>query len=574
MPNGDNRKDLITAELAQFQRVKLLGQGEFGLVSLYSYTGDDPQIVSLTNTGKSGGLLIVKEFKEAAINTDEIKKNVIARLGELSGQTLEFWINNDIKRIKADNQLAIEADRSEKSTINYLASTHRQGEEASYPLSSVIQAGDKTWIIAQVISYGINVHHEPVSSDLEKFMQSLSTNMSFASDNPAAMAGLERMLNSFTASLVSAQHHLNSKGVLHMDTAIRNFLVCQPEIKEGELTFGLKICDFGLSKIMSDTGKAALINEVGSPVKLPILYMNNEMFLQQRMEEGGKQYVKREFSVHTDIFSRKVAIMEMLGTLAGMNFKESFLQNRDYLNSRRGMSDTNVLEIYLNSVKQAALALTVKKDEQGNIINRVNDWRSQIILDFITSYEPYLTRVPDSKLGKEEALAADFKSFSESAATHQALLSKKPSIKAEDMLAAIMPTSLSPPKPALSSYAVITEANISRRSDVYSPAPERLDNSGYLPASEPTSAYSPVPADMDRISAKKSDSSTLSIAGTLASRAGAETQEVLKEKNTRDQKTELKPPTRTEKAVKTPSSSVSIENDKENKENVPTLRKR
>jgi len=398
MPNEDGKEILFIHE-SDMTFTKPLGEGQFGRVSLYVYNGNTPDILNLTTTRQAGGLLMVKEFKEGDVES-------------------------------ADAMLAYNADKNEKNNIQYLVGKQKPHEQKHYPDYRVVKAGNKELILGEIISYGVDNENKLQTSDMEKFMQGLAQNMNFKSANTVQMEGLQWLLQGFMASIVRAQHQLNMNGMLHLDTACRNFMITMPNINDGALDFNAKIIDLGLSHIMNAEGKYHTIVAKGSKLVLPLLYMSQNCFLPEKIKDAdGNEQIKREFSIHSDIFSRKVATMEMLAFLLGKKLKD-FCQldaSKDWQMQRKTMNDTQVLQSYFSKIKELVNAL------------ENNDMRKIIVSEFINNYQAYLTTMPTVLLTVKEMLQSDLELFNSASNRYRDKLKNESIHTPAEMMAAVMP---------------------------------------------------------------------------------------------------------------------------------------
>lgn len=387
------------AQTSDFIKVQSLGFGAYGTVASYIYNGFDPTLLALSSTKQPGGTIVIKMFHHDKVDMHEVRN------------------------------------------VSYLSQGLLPRESLRYPQQAIINLEGKICIASELIQHGVNQ-----SSDLEKFLSDMSNHLGFFSGKFQIEAA-KYALQGFAQAIVTAQQQLHSVGLLHLDTALRNFLVTQPQLVNGAIKFSAKISDFGLSGKYNEQGKyeRAYLNLPQQDLLLPYSMLNQETLI--KTLDPNTNTAKITFTIHTDIFSRKAALMEMLIVWLGHQ-RENILavdmrvdknnphliiprENAgDYFHQRHSLGgdkpgDEYLLQKYLENVSNVTVLEIVK----GNP-------RAAMVREFLDAYKPYLTTMPNRDLSIAAIETQDMALFQQAHDRYQATLSSGLS---EQHLASLLP---------------------------------------------------------------------------------------------------------------------------------------
>ncbi len=212
-----------------------------------------------------------------------------------------------------------------------------------------------------------------LKSDLEQFVLERG---SVDSDMP--MNEIDgKFLDKIFTGIVNAQSKLHADFVIHLDTALRNYMMAENEQE--------KIIDFGLSKKIDPTTGVALNDGALRSISTPSVYYYDQASLQGLGNKEGPTGV----SLRTDVFSRKIAMIEAMALYAGLPAKG------------RGSAVTEIFFKGMPRLEQ------VKHSDEARLAHYVtnlqayvnenladNDPRLAIINEKIQHYREYLTTMP------------------------------------------------------------------------------------------------------------------------------------------------------------------------------------
>ncbi len=288
----------------QFEKIRVLGFGNFGKVILYKYEGQDPRIKSLCD-----------EFGRIAVKlSDPINEQ-------------EVLIAQHICKSQVEN-----------STIDL----------SSINMTNVVE--DRDGIIGILTQYECYTdtqqgHPYEVSANLELFLRN-----TFHANNIVFQTGPEILsvvrqnysifLGQIASSMYQAQNQLHQLSLLHLDTATRNYLTKTEVDETGNLiAIKVKINDYGQSYIL---GPDETFGTFVNPDEAPIKWIDHHGFWKQRP------------SILTDLFAQKTAIIGMMGLTLIECLKEGQVLRRPVPSPNE--TDQEVLTHYLNYIKELANA--------------------------------------------------------------------------------------------------------------------------------------------------------------------------------------------------------------------------
>lgn len=377
-------------ESKSFVQGMKIGNGAFGTVYRYKYQGHNEAIQRVAE--RAGGYVAVKKFDTGNVDANEV------------------------------------------SNVNHL-----NKPDPAYPLAMEYQqkTTGNTWIISELVSYGVTKDGTPMSADLQNFLERFALNADFSQRQAPNILQtfFHDAVGIFATDLYHTQKRLHENNMLHLDTSARNFLVTMD--KEGELH--LKISDVGLSVVSPNLQS---INFTGQ--QAPIRWVDND-FVRTRAA-----------SIHTDLFAMKATMMEMVGLLAGKTSTEILsyagqdkvlfqntvhdvnrLPNGDFeINGLIGTASpgqkdeilvgNQVARILdgslLNDLMQIKMADTVKDEDvlqkyYSNVESAIlqlaqNDSRREPLQIFMSTFKSYLTQMP-GKLDPAKVIAFDEWAFLE-----------------------------------------------------------------------------------------------------------------------------------------------------------------
>lgn len=411
----------VNENTSNFELVRTLGGGEYGVTHLYRYKGNHPELKMLS---APEGFLVVKKSR--------IRETLSAKGEER----------------QAHLDVAMEVDRNEKHNISYLRERDQNSSNVSHPRGVVAGMDDGTeWIVIEPVACGHEANNHPLSYDLEKFLTNLANNMSnYPDDNQCAALALA--LHGFSQSIEAAMSELHRQRILHLDCAARNFLLAEPKYENGRITFSLKLIDFGLSRrIPAGEDKVTHIYTAEMPYKFPVRWMDQQSCRVEKVSGGSQLAQKRIYSDRTDIFGIKATMIEMAGLMLGMRSDESLslMHGQSYMDfylRRRNVDDEQALNTFLHNVRVRA----------GFMLATGNK-TAAIVMEFINAYQAYLTRMPDVSLSREQFLQADHELFARASADYAETLDARLADKNENqkkmIKGSLLPQSGSRPAQAL-----------------------------------------------------------------------------------------------------------------------------
>lgn len=286
----------------QFEKITVLGSGNFGKVILYKYEGEDPKVQSLCD-----------KFGRIAIKLSE----------PLSDQ--EVLIAQHIAKSQRENP------KINLSDVNIISTIKEQDEIIG--------------ILTQYECYTNSTqgHIHETSANLETFLRNTFNSRGIAfQTGPEIRSAMKQnygiFMGQIASSMYRAQSQLHQLSLLHLDTATRNFLINTDVDDMGNLMrIRVKISDYGQSCVLPPGEQfGTFIN----PEQTPLKWIDYQGLW------------KRKPSILTDLFAQKTSIIGMIGlTLIDCN-KEGEILKRPPISPNQ--TDKEVLTHYLHYIKYLA----------------------------------------------------------------------------------------------------------------------------------------------------------------------------------------------------------------------------
>src|SRR3990167_150322 len=316
------------------ERTEKVGEGAFGIVSAIKYKGHDPALIRLADRGE----LVLKEFRQ-----------------------------NDNQSV-LDNETIITPFLHQKSQ-----EIPDLGKKCN--ISAVVKMDDKLYLMGKRVVF--DEGPPPQSSDLEKYIQTLSENTHFqTTGNPGRDAfdnqHIAHTLNELTLSMKDAQNALHTAGIFHFDTAARNLLV------NSTYPIGVTITDFGVSEKIPENG----VIDYDSRRQLAFKWVDQASF-------AGRH------TIATDLYALKISILETISLSLGMRLSqivnlpvnpgEDPNNSQAFMNTRKELSDDEAMSIYLRNLDEMM---------QHPAQYQLNSERCNQMQLFINAYRDYLSQMP------------------------------------------------------------------------------------------------------------------------------------------------------------------------------------
>lgn len=245
-------------QLADFQLIKIVGEGNFGVVSLYEYLGHDPLIRKLCNAKNQ---VVIKKYPAGEADYNDINN---------STELFSYAYTNNLTK-NASFGLAI-------------------------PFVSL--ANEPIGLISKYITY----KDDTDAADVETFLTGFSQNASFKLD-PNVNSDIAIIISKIISSMYRALGSVHAAKFLHRDFSARNLLldnfVCDAD---GNIVdYPVVLIDMGLSTKINEKELARYDHATG-----PVRWSSKRM-LSTRLT-----------NVVDDLFQLKTTIIEMLALAAGV----------------------------------------------------------------------------------------------------------------------------------------------------------------------------------------------------------------------------------------------------------------
>ncbi len=350
--------------------IKKLGEGHFAKVFLCKYTGDDQKVKNLCIHGENDQLLIAaKVFKAVPKKDNESDGDYQKRLQEIEKQNEhEANLNEFLNEKKQENP-----------------------DKARFVTGMGIRENGKLKaILSQFVVYD---QKELFSSDLASHLHEKVQNRNF--EGRAYKEDIGTTVALFCNGVANAQDDLNNADVLHSDTAARNFLVGPDK--------SVVIADYGLSQRLMG-------RDVISPIPNAPLPGRTTDY---------STWVDRESSKSSDRFARKATFTGLAGLGLGNRYeRDTQLLDSTTINFKETGFPHFVAERFGTKLPDGTKTLANCKDDNLTLSRYDENLRAQLekcpdpavkeeLGRFAMCYHNYNTRMPDSKIPMQEALAKD-----------------------------------------------------------------------------------------------------------------------------------------------------------------------
>lgn len=311
----------------------------------------------------------------------------------------------------------IQAHRTYQNEVEIVSHIQQvqDGMQSLFAKGAVIMLEDGSLIIASELVYhtmdDAGFHTTNLENYLkmfrEAYIQKGDINNKQQALKNVKSAGLEyaliEILQQFGAGIHRAQRQLHELKLLHLDTHGGNFMIGAPEIlADGKLNLPLKIIDFGLSKKMTEAGEIRFdVPSDNTRELIPERYDRSAKFTSTDDATGKLYYVR---SIHTDLYTKKIALMEMLLTLAGETFDKLLAEStRHTYNSsfRKNLTDEEALQIYMHNLMHYLNALP-KEHPFKNVLTI-----------YALQMTPYLTAMPNRTAALSTIIEEDNQFFNQ-----------------------------------------------------------------------------------------------------------------------------------------------------------------
>jgi len=357
--------------------------GNFGVVRPYRYVGDDDNLRSLVKQVPNNYIML-KEFKtleiEASADSDTATK------------------------LTKKNHHARETFENEVNIVQHLQNNSQQISNPMYARGAVIELdnGEKR-IASEFIFYGTKSTKDndniPVASNLNDYLQSRLTDVTW--HDPKKDTELKKQLSglftNITEGIHTSQSQIHGMGVLHLDTALRNFMLSTDS--------SIRLIDFGLSRVMPENGIVPItFNRDNSPESPRTRY--DKAAYSSKKSKTDPNMRELSLSIRTDLFAKKFTLMELACVIMGGNehsLTKGLSDSRKVTAKKDNivLSDQETLQYYLNNlIEFGETHMIGKRDPRNPIFNA-----------FIASFREYLTHIPEAGASKESIIAEDQELF-------------------------------------------------------------------------------------------------------------------------------------------------------------------
>ena len=353
-PPGDHIIPYRTLEDQGFERIgagQILGAGSFGIAELFTYTGTDPKILALCNDKQ----IVLKFQKEPDLNEIRVA-SLLGATGDISPATERYNITAPVEIILDSG-----------STMVFIASSYETYQTES----------------------------DRVAANLERFLTSSNPGTRDKNMKAAFRVDAAIMLAQLANEMRASQDALHQRGIIHNDTAARNFLVVGKgidgkESRDGQgyvISLRTRIADYGLSIICAQ-GQTDYPIKVGT--RLPIAHLAQEAF------------AKRAISMQTDFYALRVTMIAIAALSISQDpkdFEERYLfkigGSPDSITreQRKAMSDEEAVELNFAVVR-------LKISQSCDDISRVEELN--LYLDCYKSYFMTFPKATEPEKAMEE----------------------------------------------------------------------------------------------------------------------------------------------------------------------------
>lgn len=364
-----------------------LGSGAFGTVFLCQYDGSHPDVLKLCDINK---MVAVKYFTSGNIDQAELANVKAIYERSISTFTAEMapLFSLDSPRLRDNPEQQEQQLSALDEAVDKKIAEFRENVVVSLPMKS--NRGDVVGVVSPLVAYAYTPQ-KTYSSDLQDYLIDVATSLPYlkkGSDelrNPTQKTLGEDVaisLAQLSSAMLKGQEQLHAIGMLHNDTAARNFLVSA--IKRNGvgdiISFDVKLADPGLSGVMAENG----LMPVDATRNVPIRYLNRSVI------------ETRYYDIYSDIYSLKAALIENVGLLQRKMHPDVLCQQpgesaNDFFNFRFQKTDNEALLHFLSNVQHGLSTLSPAVANQ--------------IATFINYYHDFMTTMPPANLSLKEVHA-------------------------------------------------------------------------------------------------------------------------------------------------------------------------
>lgn len=364
-----------------------LGSGAFGTVFLCQYDGSHPDVLKLCDVNK---MVAVKYFTSGQVDQAELANVKAIYERSINTFTAELAANFplDSPRTRDNPDKQEERLGALDEAVEERLNEFKKNVVVSLPMKS--NRGEVVGVVSPLVAYAYTPQ-KTYSSDLQDFLTDVSTSLPYLSAGSDELRDVTQKtlgnnvaisLAQFTSAMLKGQDQLHTIGMLHNDTAARNFLVSAIERNGlGDIvSVDVALADPGLSGVMKEDGTMP----VDTTRNVPFRYLSRSVL------------DTRQYDIYSDIYALKASLIENLGFLEQkMNSDVLCHQpgesSNDFFNFRFQKNDNEALSHYLNHVQRGLSMMTPA------IANQV--------ATYINYYHDFMTIMPPANLKMEEVRA-------------------------------------------------------------------------------------------------------------------------------------------------------------------------
>ncbi len=375
-----------------FKFIKQLRPGGIsgGSLDIYEYSGEDPEIKSLLNHGML--LLKTKCTEDEKDQPDNSRAKI-----KIENAKITFnneWENINLKVVTQSlppvigrpsvplgmedrfPSLLSRQPRPGRPAVNLSLSSHNHDDSLQRPRLLAVQYGGHKFIMNECIYYNFqnkDCNLENYISDMGVADAQFSQPVKNA-DPPSRSARVQdrtKTLDKLFISMIEAQNELHQHGFLHLDTAPRNYCMTSPDT--------VKIIDFGNSWPMKPNGQ---IDGSINYIIIPTPFFDKDAL--KRVED---------ISIKTDLFARRMAMMETLARYMGHNTETSLQQL--YFNGLWDPNKKEDMRFLLGIDNNARLSNMFENLRKSANELEEKDIRRNVVIEQLDKYKLYLTTLPE-----------------------------------------------------------------------------------------------------------------------------------------------------------------------------------
>ncbi len=350
-PSKPTSQQLLAAKGFTFVKTLRPGGISGGSLDLYSYKGDDQEVKNLLHDGE----LLLKTELDADADKEPDKK---------------------IKQRITHGKMTFQ---NEFENIASLLAQNNGDADLKRPKMLAMEFGGKKFIFNECI------YQDPaakIAANLQDHMESMyQVDAVFIYESLDAK-GMQTRKDQRTAELdkifeniVSAQNQLHDRQLLHLDSAGRNYCM----LPDG----GLKVIDFGASLKMNLEG---CIDGSRPYTQIPTSFFD---------QRGLLPPTQGKTSIETDLFARRMTMMETMAIYMGFN-TDGLRQGEIYYKGLPGYPTTQHMQLFLRGIDNDIRLNNVFNNlmAEAVLLQQAGDVRGDVIIEQLNKYKPYLTSMP------------------------------------------------------------------------------------------------------------------------------------------------------------------------------------